>query len=98
VVHVARISRDAPYDLRAVPANGAVGTGLERTSSMCKRTSCVVGVNGDFWNPATAGVPAGAVISLGQVLRSPSDNHDQLAWSPDEGLTAGRLRLRAMLV
>jgi len=98
VVHVARVSRGAPFDLRAVPANGAVGKGLERSSSMCKRTGCLVAVNGDFWNPATAGVPAGAVISLGQILRSPSDNHDQLAWSPDDGLAAGVLRLHATLV
>jgi hypothetical protein len=98
VVHVARIAHDAPYDLRAVPANGAVGKGLERTSSMCAQTHCLVAVNGDFWNPATAGVPAGAVISLGQVLRSPSDNHDQVGWSPETGLSAGVLRLRATLV
>jgi len=98
VVHVARIAHSAPYDLRAIPANGAVGQGLERTSSMCRRTNCLVAVNGDFWNPATAGVPAGAVISLGQVLRSPSDNHDQLAWSPDTGLSAGVMRLKATLV
>ena len=98
VVNVARISRTAPFDLRAVPANGAVGKGLERTSSMCRRTNCLLAVNGDFWNPATAGVPAGAVISLGQVLRSPSANHDQLAWSPDEGLAAGVLSLHATLV
>jgi hypothetical protein len=98
VVNVARISRGAPFDLRAVAANGAVGRGLERTSSMCRRTKCLVAVNGDFWNPATPGVPVGAVISLGQILRSPSDNHDQLMWSPDQGLAAGVLRLSATLV
>lgn len=97
-VHVARISRTAPYDLRAVPANGAVGRGLERTSSMCKRTNCLLAVNGDFWNPATAGVPAGAVISLGQVLRAPSSNHFQLSWSPGAGIAAGRLSLHGNLV
>lgn len=98
VVNVARVARDAPYDLRAVPANGGIGQGLERTSSMCRRVSCLVAVNGDFWDPATAGIPAGAVISLGSVLRSPSSRHDQMAWSPDGGLFAGRMRLDGSLV
>jgi hypothetical protein len=98
-VHVARIAPDAPFVLRTVPAAKASPTaaGLERTSSICARVSCLAGVNGDFWEPAT-GLPLGGVVSGGRLLRPPAQRHDQLVLSPDGRLTTGVLRLNGTLV
>lgn len=45
------------------------GTRTERTSSMCARVGCIVGVNGAFFD-RDRGVPVGAVVSDGELLRS----------------------------
>jgi hypothetical protein len=96
-INVARISKDAPYMLRAVPAMGGFGDGLERTSSICRRVGCTIAVNGDFWKPGTD-QPIGGVVSLGHLLRTPVSDHLQVSLGPDGGLHAGRLELRASLV
>lgn len=97
VVNVARITTKAPFELRAVPALDRVGDGLERTSAICRRVGCVVGINGDFWKPGTD-VPVGGVVSVGRLLRPPSATHEQLTVSADGTLRAGPLRFSASLV
>jgi exopolysaccharide biosynthesis protein len=96
-VNVVRIAHDAPFDLRAVPATGNIGAGLERTSAICRRVDCIVAVNGDFWKPGTD-VPIGGVVSLGRLLRTPSPKHVQVTLSTDGGLRTGPLKIRAALV
>jgi Phosphodiester glycosidase len=77
-VHVARISPGAAVSLRAVLSNDRVAgpdPQLERTSAMCARVHCVIGINADF------GVdqPLGALVTDGRFLRSPSPTHHQLS-------------------
>jgi len=96
-VNVARLSPNAPFELRAVPSNGAVGRGLERTSSICVRVKCAVAINGDFFGPHND-IPLGGVVSLGRLLRSPSSDHQQLMLSPNGTLSTGELTLTATLI
>lgn len=91
IAHVAHIAPGAPVDLRVVNANDKISTGireLETTSSMCHRTRCVVGVNGDFHK---MGTPAGAVVVDGRMLHSPDPGRPQLTMSADGRLVAGPL-------
>src|SRR5439155_11105696 len=44
-VNVARLTPTSGFELRAEPANGGVGRGLERTSSICARVHCAVAIN-----------------------------------------------------
>jgi exopolysaccharide biosynthesis protein len=97
VVNVARIKRGAPFDLRAVTSSNAIGNGLERTSSICRRVKCVLAVNGDFWKPGTD-TPLGGVVSGGRLLRVASQEHAQVTVSADGALRTGPLKLRASLV
>jgi Phosphodiester glycosidase len=97
VINVARIDRGAPFELHAVPANGGIGRGLERTSSICGRVHCVAAVNGDFFGPR-GDIPLGAVVSLGQLLRAPLNGHPQLMLSGAGAPSAGDLALTATLV
>ncbi|MGH9022099.1 MAG: hypothetical protein ACRDV9_03220, partial [Acidimicrobiia bacterium] len=93
VVHIARLAPDAAVELRAVLSNEEVagdGARLERTSSMCARVRCLVAVNGDFALPET-GEPVGGLVADGQLLRSPSETHHQLAVGSDGRLSAGPL-------
>lgn len=90
-VHVARLRPDANYALRAVVANQAISGGLETTSSMCRRTKCVTGVNGDFFavKGAATGQPTGGLAIFGQALRSPIPSHPQLLIGADGTIRAG---------
>lgn len=89
VAHVAHLSPGAPVDLQVVNAYDRISTNpreLETTSSMCERTRCIVGVNGDFHK---MGVPAGAVIVGGRMLHSPEPDRPQLTVLKNGGLVAG---------
>ena len=89
IAHVAHVAPGAPVDLRIVNANDKISTGtreLETTSSMCRRTRCVVGVNGDFHK---LGAPAGAVIADGRMLHSPDPGRPQLTVTADGRLVTG---------
>ena len=97
VINVARLDHGAPFELRAVPANGGVGRGLERTSSICARVHCVAAINGDFFGP-TGDIPLGAVVSLGHLLRAPLRGHPQLMLSGAGAPSAGNLALAATVV
>lgn len=88
VVHIGRVDPSSELALRTVlSADGGPERQPERTSSMCQRTECVLGVNGDFWQPGT-GQPIGAVVSAGELIRSAIQDHAQLVISPEGGLTA----------
>lgn len=63
-IHVARIAPDANAQPQVAVARGAITTGRQRTSSMCARLRCLVGVNGDFYY--SSGRPAGAVVIDGE--------------------------------
>ncbi|MEX2392853.1 MAG: phosphodiester glycosidase family protein, partial [Actinomycetota bacterium] len=97
VVNVARISRDAPYVLRAVPAMDDIGVGLERTSAICRRVKCALAVNGDFWKRGT-NTPIGGVISGGRLLRAPQADHAQVTITDEGGVRTGPIKLTASLV
>lgn len=97
VVNVASIGRRSAFELRAIPAMDRVGDGLERTSSICRRTKCLLGVNGDFWTRGTD-VPIGGVISVGRLLRQPSAHHGQVTFTREGVLRTGPVRFTASLV
>ena len=100
VVHVARMAAGAPLELRAVLSNDAVagpGPRLERTSSMCVRVNCLVAVNGDFAAPE-AEHPVGAMVTDGELVRSPVSPHHQLVVGPTGATASPDLAWRGRLV
>ena len=86
-VHVARVGRDAPYALRSVSGNRFLHGRNETTSEICKRTKCLVAVNGDFWSGSEGLL--GALVHHGELLRSPTGAHFQFVVGPDGKPTAG---------
>jgi exopolysaccharide biosynthesis protein len=86
-VHVARIGKDAPYVLRSVPSHDYIHGERETTSSICRRTKCLVGINGDFWSGQSGLI--GALVQQGELLRSPTGAHFQFVVGPDGEPTAG---------
>jgi hypothetical protein len=99
VVNVARISQGAPVTLRAVLSNERLAGSaplLERTTSMCLRVRCIVGVNADFFS--VGGQPLGGLVTDGQLLRSPSSTHHQLSVTREGKLEAGNFDWSGKLV
>lgn len=100
VVRVARLAEDAPYALRSVISQGRVaGSGplFERTSSMCRRYDCLVGVNGDFFYHD--GLPAGSVLTGGEPVIYPRKrSRPHLVIARDGGMRLGELTLSSKLV
>ena len=77
----------------AVSSHDAVahqGTGGELPSDMCRRVSCLAGINADFHDPLT-GEPIGGVVSGGRLLRSPVPGRAQLIVTRDGRLQVGPL-------
>src|SRR3990172_8615172 len=100
VVHVAKVQPGPGVALRAVLSNGAVAGGdprLERTSSMCARLRCLMAVNADFAFP-DSGQPVGGLVSLGELVRSPNQQHHQLLIGADGALRTGQLAWSGTLV
>jgi hypothetical protein len=100
IVHVAEIAEAAPVSFRAVLSNEQVAGDaprLERTSSMCVRVGCILGLNGDVANVDTS-QPLGGLITDGQLLRSPSSKHHQLSINRDGGLSDQNLEWSGKLV
>ncbi|HEX9774690.1 MAG TPA: phosphodiester glycosidase family protein [Actinomycetota bacterium] len=88
-VNVARISPEAQAELRTVSAADAVdGAHLERPSAMCARVGCIAAINGDFFR---GNAPVGAVVSGGEMIRSPARSHRQLMVGRDGAVRAGAL-------
>lgn len=75
VAHAAFIPRGAPAAMRVVTATdaapGARGP-IAKTSDMCLRVSCLVGVNGPMKERQT-GRSIGGVVTNGEIVRSPLD-------------------------
>jgi phosphodiester glycosidase len=98
-VNVARIAPDAPVSLRAVLSNDAVAGPdpiVERTSSACQRTHCLLAVNGDFAGGDDE--PLGGLLTGGQLLRTPNPSQLQLSVGKDGSLSAGELSWSGTLV
>src|SRR5919197_6663116 len=95
VIRVAKISAGAPVEFRTVTARNGVRGRPERTSSMCRRRHCLVGVNGDFFDK---GMPVGGVVSLGRLLRSPAATRPHVAFDQDGSLALGKLHWSGSVV
>jgi hypothetical protein len=98
-IHVARIAPDAAVSLRAVLSNDAVAGDdpiVERTSSMCARTHCLLAVNGDF--AGADNQPLGGLLTGGELLRTPSPSQLQLSIGNEGQLSAGELSWTGTLV
>lgn len=99
-VHVAHIDPGAPVAVRAVSAHDAIprrNSDHELPSDMCRRVSCIAGINGDFHDLDTD-QPLGGVISGGRMLRSPRAGYDQVTLDRDGRLHAGQLGWSGSLV
>jgi hypothetical protein len=87
-INVADVRRGGRVIMKVKQANGSV-TSLQPVVQMCRH--CVVGLNGDFFEPATR-QPIGGVIIGGVVLRSPNPSQNQLTFEPNGQITAGPMR------
>jgi hypothetical protein len=99
-VHVAHIDPGAPVTVEAVSAHDAIPhrtADHELTSDMCRRVSCIAGINGDFHDPYSE-QPLGGVISGGRMMRSPRAGYDQVTLDRDGHLHAGPLGWSGALV
>ena len=98
-VNVARIAPEAAVSLRAVLSNDAVAGPdpiVERTSSMCQRSHCLLAVNGDFAGGDDE--PLGGLLTGGELLRTPNASQLQLSIGKDGSLSAGDLSWSGTLV
>ncbi|HZI37583.1 MAG TPA: phosphodiester glycosidase family protein [Acidimicrobiia bacterium] len=99
-VHVAHIDPGAPVTVRAVSAHDGIphrNAEHELPSDMCRRVSCIAGINGDF-HDLDSDQPLGGVISDGRMLRSPRAGYDQFTLARDGSLHAGQLGWSGALV
>jgi hypothetical protein len=99
-VHVAHIDPGAPVTVEAVSAHDAIPhrtADHELPSDMCRRVSCIAGINGDF-HDLDSDQPLGGVISGGRMLRSPRAGYAQVTLDRDGRLHAGHLGWSGSLV
>ena len=99
-VHVAHIDPGAPVALAVVSAQDAIphrNVDHELPSDMCRRVSCIAGINGDF-HDLSSDQPLGGVISGGRMLRSPRPGYDQFTVDRSGRLHAGMLGWSGSLV
>ena len=94
-IHVLRVKAGANVSIRPVLSKNRVigdrtSSGLETTSSMCRRVGGLGCVNGDFAACRSCTAPMGGVIRHGEVLRTPLPGGPQLSIGP-RGPTAGVL-------
>ncbi|MBK9180417.1 MAG: cell wall-binding repeat-containing protein [Acidimicrobiales bacterium] len=110
VAHVARIRPEVGVRVRAVLSNDLVagdGTRRETTSSMCRRTSCALAVNADYFD--RDGRPEGPFVSDGELITTPEDGTvplmfdaagrpimDHLPWSVSLAAAGRQLSLDAV--
>jgi len=98
VVHVARLSPSSKLQIRPVPSRGnATGHGpnLEPTSRLCRRVSCLVAVNGDFFRD---GQTVGGIVVDGRIVKKPRRGWRQAALDPDGMLASTRMVVHATLM
>lgn len=99
-VHVAHIDPGAPVAVEAVSAHDGIphrNTDHELPSDMCRRVSCIAGINGDF-HDLSSDQPLGGVITGGRMLRSPRAGYDQVTLDRGGRLHAGHLGWSGSLV
>ncbi len=99
-VHVAHIDPGAPVAVEVVSAHDAIphrNSDHELPSDMCRRVSCIAGINGDF-HDLSSDQPLGGVISGGRMLRSPRAGYDQVTLDRQGRLHAGHLGWSGSLV
>ncbi len=99
-VHVAHIDPGAPVAVEAVSAHDGIphrNTDHELPSDMCRRVSCIAGINGDF-HDLSSDQPLGGVITGGRMLRSPRAGYDQVTLDRGGRLHAGQLGWSGSLV
>jgi hypothetical protein len=99
-VQVAHIDPGAPVTVKAVSAHDAIPhrtADHELPSDLCRRVSCIAGINGDF-HDLDSDQPFGGVISGGRMLRSPRAGYDQVTLARDGSLHAGQLGWSGSLV
>lgn len=88
-VDVGRVARGAPVRVEVI-ASGAVASGVETTSDVCRRTGAILCVNADFSACNTCTSAFGGIIHDRTLQRSPVSNHPQL-WLGPAGPGAGPL-------
>lgn len=99
-VNVARVAPGAPVALKTVSAHDAIphrNADHELPSDMCRRVSCIAGINGDFHDLASD-QPLGGFISGGRLIRSPRAGYDQFTLARNGTLHAGQLGWSGSLV
>ncbi len=97
VVHVAAIHPGAHVRLRPVPASVTLRQGaLVKTSQMCKRVHCILGVNGSF-RDLPSRLPRGAEVVNGVPLRLRSDEPLQAVFSPHRPVSLGSMHTEIQL-
>lgn len=88
-LRVASVGPDAGVRMTAGLALDRL-TAAETTSSMCRRTGCLLAVNGDFFDLRTT-QPVGGMVIDGILVRSPVPDHPQLVITEDGRWQAGAL-------
>lgn len=99
-VHIAHIDPGAPVALMVVSAQDGIphrNMDHELPSDMCRRVSCIAGINGDF-HDLSSDQPLGGVLSGGRMLRSPRPGYDQVTIDRSGRLHAGPLGWSGSLV
>lgn len=87
-VDVIEIDLTNPYvQLDVMTGKGNQFTTVQSVTGMAKETGAVAGVNGDYFNMNSEGVPMGAQISQGDLMSSPSQLEGMYAF----GLTKDRV-------
>jgi large repetitive protein len=98
VVHIARLERSSPHRLKVILSNGLVAgpaPRTEQTSKMCKRTDCLLAINGDFF---ADGFPVGGVVSDAEPMRSPHATRMQFSVASDETPSISAMSMPTTLV
>jgi hypothetical protein len=90
---VAHVSPGTRFVVRPAQANGSV-TSLRPVSRICG--SCVVGINGDYFDTRTS-QPIGGVVINSVVLRSPNTRQNQLGFRPNGRIWVGTMKWRGVL-
>ena len=78
-VYVGHIAANSPTRLRVVTSNDRVphdDESLELPSSMCRRLSCLLGINGDFHDSDHEAL--GGIVKQGRLVRTPNPGRPHL--------------------
>lgn len=97
IIHVATIRPGAHARLRPVPASITLRQGrMARTSTMCRRVHCLIGVNGSF-RDLPSRLPRGGEIVNGVPLRLKANEPSQAVFSQHRPVALGRMHTEITL-